>query len=74
GIRLEELPLEDYRRVEPAVEDDVYEAISLERCVEARDLEGGTASPRVEEALREARDWLEGEMEKWMGGYLHLAP
>ena len=74
GIGLAELPLEDYRRVEPAVEEDVYEAISLDKCVEARDLEGGTAPSRVEEALREARDWLEGEMEKWVGGYLHLAP
>lgn len=74
GIGLEELPLEEYRKVEPNVEEDVYEVISLDRCLEARDLEGGTAPSQVEKALREAKEWLEKEMEKWMGGFLHLTP
>ena len=40
---LEELPLEDYRAVCPAFTEDVYEAISLERCVNGRTSYGGPA-------------------------------
>ncbi|MBC7252531.1 MAG: argininosuccinate lyase [Actinobacteria bacterium] len=61
GIPLEELSLEDLRALEPSFEEDVYSCLSLQECVKARDLPGGTSPGRVEEALREARDWLEAE-------------
>jgi argininosuccinate lyase len=59
GIRLEDLPLDDYRKEEPLIGEDIYERISLEACVKARDLAGGTAPAQVEKALSEARGWLE---------------
>jgi len=59
GIGLEELPLEDFRKVEPLSGEDIYEHLSLEACVRSRDLPGGTAPSRVEQALSEARSWLE---------------
>ncbi|RJP27442.1 MAG: argininosuccinate lyase [Actinobacteria bacterium] len=59
GIGLEELPLQDYRDVQPMVDEDVFECLVLEACVAARDLPGGTAPGRVERALGEAKDWLE---------------
>jgi argininosuccinate lyase len=60
-IGLEELPLDEFRRLEPRVGEDVYEYLSLDACVQARDLPGGTAPARVEQALAEARRWLETE-------------
>ncbi len=59
GLNLEELPLEEYRRLEPRIGEDLYSCISLEACVRARDLPGGTAPVRVEEALAQARRWLD---------------
>jgi len=59
GIGLEELPLEDFRKVEPLSGEDIYEHLSLEACIRSRDLPGGTAPSRVEQALSEARSWLE---------------
>ncbi|MEW6552940.1 MAG: argininosuccinate lyase [Actinomycetota bacterium] len=58
GIRLEELPLQDFAEVEPLIGEDVYAHLSLEACVQARDIPGGTAPVQVEKALSEARNWL----------------
>ncbi len=60
GIPLQDLEIEEYKAVEPLVEEDIYGHLTLEACVEARDLPGGTAPGRVDEALREARAWLDG--------------
>ena len=35
-IALDELPLEEYKKISPAFEEDIYEAISLETCVNKR--------------------------------------
>jgi argininosuccinate lyase len=59
GISLEDLALDEYRSIEPGVTEDVYEHLSLDACVRARDLSGGTAPARVEGALAAALDWLE---------------
>jgi argininosuccinate lyase len=57
-IGLEELQLDEYQDMEPRIEGDVYDYLSLEACLEARDLPGGTAPSRVEQALAEARNWI----------------
>lgn len=36
GIALDELPLEEYRKISPAFQEDIYEAISLGTCVNKR--------------------------------------
>lgn len=36
GIPLDDLPLEDYRRLSPVFDEDIYEAIKLETCVNKR--------------------------------------
>jgi argininosuccinate lyase len=61
GSSLEEISLADYRELEPRIEGDIYEHISLDACIQARDLPGGTATSRVEGALAAARAWLEYE-------------
>ncbi len=60
GCRLEDLSLDDFRRHHPAFDRDLYEAISLKRTLEAKDVPGGTAPRRVREALKEARRRVEG--------------
>jgi argininosuccinate lyase len=59
GIRLEDLSLEEFKGVEPLIGEDVYAHLSLDACVKARDLPGGTAPARVEKALSAARAWLD---------------
>jgi len=57
-VRLEELPLQDFKGVEQLIGEDVYGHLSLEACVKARDLPGGTSPAQVEKALSSARAWL----------------
>ncbi|OFW59887.1 MAG: argininosuccinate lyase [Actinobacteria bacterium RBG_19FT_COMBO_54_7] len=58
GLKLEELPLEDYREVEPRIDEDLRELLTIDACIRARDLPGGTAPGRVEKALSQARQYL----------------
>ena len=37
GIALDDLPLEEYKKISPVFEEDVYEAISMKTCVESDD-------------------------------------
>lgn len=46
GIALDELSLEEYQKVCPAFEDDIYEAISLKTCIEKR-LTTGAPGPEM---------------------------
>ena len=52
---LETLPLEDYQKASPLFDQDVYQAISLETCVEGRTSYGGPAPSSV---LAQADDAL----------------
>ena len=53
---LETLPLEEYRRLSPLFEEDVYEAISLDTCVKGRDVYGGPAPEQVEGQIARAKE------------------
>ncbi len=60
GVTLRRLPLHEYRAISPAFEADLYDALSLEASVAARNTEGGTASEAVRRQLEEARRRLAG--------------
>ena len=47
GLVLEEVPLGRYRRMSELFEEDLFEAIKLETCVELRTSEGGTGRASV---------------------------
>ena len=47
GHSLETLPLEEYQKVCPLFEEDVYDALSLETCVNGRKVYGGPAPEAV---------------------------
>lgn len=53
---LEELTLEEYRKFSPLVAEDVYGAIRIERCVEARRSPGGPSPQEVRAAIGRARE------------------
>jgi argininosuccinate lyase len=58
GCQLEQLALEELRRFSPAFGDDIYQHLKLEAVLECHDVEGGTATKRVRNALSKAREEL----------------
>ncbi|QFY44469.1 argininosuccinate lyase [Candidatus Methylospira mobilis] len=57
---LSELGLQELQALSGIIEADVYQVLTLEGSVAARDLPGGTAPRRVREAARLAREKLNG--------------
>jgi len=55
GRDLSEMTLEELRACSPAVESDVFEVLTLEGSVAARDHAGGTAPAQVRAAVAQAR-------------------
>ena len=51
GCALSDLSLEEYKQVSPIFEDDIYDAISLETCVNERSLPGGPCEKAVMETI-----------------------
>ncbi|MBQ2945972.1 MAG: argininosuccinate lyase [Clostridia bacterium] len=59
GKNLESLTIEEYKGFSPVFEEDIYDAISLERCVNGRRVYGGPAGEAVAIQIE--------EMEKFLG-------
>jgi len=59
GLELQELDLEELREFSTLVEEDVYDALSLEQTLATKRQTGGTAPERVAAALAAARSSLE---------------
>ncbi len=59
GISMDELPLDEYKKISPAFEEDVYEAISLKTCVEKRNTFGAPGPEAMEKVIGECRAYLE---------------
>ena len=59
GRALEDLSLEELRAAHPAFDEDVYQAISLEACVERRSLQGGPAPQAVSASIERLDRWLD---------------
>ncbi len=55
---LEELRIEEYHQFSPAIDEGVYQAIDIARCVEGRSVIGGPAPAAVREAISLARERL----------------
>ena len=55
---LEDLTLEEFKSFSPLIENDVYNAISLETCVNGRTVYGGPAKEAVEKAISNAKEFL----------------
>ncbi len=55
GVELDQLTLEELKKVDPRLDAAAREVLTLERAVASRRSEGGTAPERVREAVFEAR-------------------
>ena len=55
---LETLSLEEYKTFSPLFENDLYEAIRLEACVDRRISEGGTSVASVEKQIAQVMEFL----------------
>ncbi len=59
GIALDDLPLSDYKKICPAFEEDIYEAISMKTCVELRQTIGAPGHASMEKVIEAERRYLE---------------
>jgi argininosuccinate lyase len=55
---LAELSIEDYRKIDPAFSEDLYEAITTEAALETKDVIGGTAPERVRAQIQHLKGLL----------------
>jgi argininosuccinate lyase len=58
GKELAELSLDEFRQMSPLIDEDVYEAITVEASLRARAVIGGTAPEAVRRQLEEARELI----------------
>ena len=52
---VEDLTMDEFKGFSPLFEDDIYAAVSLETCVNLRDITGGTATAQVEKQIEKAK-------------------
>ncbi|HCJ01514.1 MAG TPA: argininosuccinate lyase [Clostridiales bacterium] len=55
-VTLEEIPLTEYQKISPLFEEDLYEEIALQTCVNKRTSYGGTALSSVKKQIQIARE------------------
>jgi argininosuccinate lyase len=58
GVELDQLPLDEFREYSTVIDEDVYQALSLEETLRAKRLVGGTSQETVTKAITEARRML----------------
>ena len=57
NCRMDDLPLEDYRKESPLFDSDIYEAIALKTCVDRRMTKGAPGA--IDEEIRNAKAYLD---------------
>ena len=57
-IALDELTMDEFKDFSQNIEEDIYDAISMETCVNDRKLVGGPAKETVEKAIKSAQEYL----------------
>ena len=58
-MRLDELTLDELKKQSDVFDETFYEAISVEKCIAARGLPGGPSAAAVEEAVKNARIYIQ---------------
>ena len=59
SIALDDLALEQFKNFSQSIEDDIYEAISLESCVNRRNVTGGPSKTALKEVIELNKHYLE---------------
>ena len=55
---IEELTLEELKKISPVFEEDIYEAVKLETCVNKRLTLGGPGREEMEKVIAQNKRWL----------------
>ncbi len=63
GVALDDLPLEEYRRISPVFDQDVYEAISMKTCVDKRQTLGAPGPESMKKVIAVYRERLMAQRE-----------
>ena len=58
-IALDELPLDEYQKISPVFEEDIYEAISLETCVNKRVTTGAPGQTVMKQVIEVYKKYME---------------
>ena len=58
NIGLDDMTLEEYKQVSPFIEEDVFKAISLEECVNKRNVIGGPSKEMMEKVIQINEEYL----------------
>lgn len=58
GETLDTLPLKDFKAVSPIFEEDVYQALELNTCVNGRQVYGGPSAESVQQQIDHIKDFL----------------
>ncbi len=58
GKALDEFTLEEFQNCSPMIEDDIYDAIRMETCVNGRSIIGGPATETVRKAIANGKQYI----------------
>lgn len=58
GCGLDGLSLKEYKEISPVFEQDIFEAIGLDTCVNKRNTKGGPGQEAMAQAIRAAKDYI----------------
>ncbi len=58
GITLDEMPIEEYKAIDPLFDTDLYEEIKLETCTAKRISAGGTGEASVKEQIKYIEEFI----------------
>ncbi|MDO5155245.1 MAG: argininosuccinate lyase [Eubacteriales bacterium] len=58
NISLDDMSLEEYKKISPVFEEDIYDAISLQTCVEKRTTIGAPGKVAMENVIALNEDWI----------------
>ena len=59
NISLGEMSLEEYQKISPVFEEDIYDAISMETCVEKRNTIGAPGQKAMAEVIQQCEKYLQ---------------
>ncbi len=57
---LEDLSLEEFKAISPVFDETVYDAISVEKCVEARNIPGGPSPEYIKNLIEINKEYIKG--------------
>lgn len=58
GLGLEDLPLEEFKNINPLIDNDIFDTLSYASCIARRETPGGTGPKSIQKQLQEWDEWL----------------